>query len=132
MYHHHDSTKKQIVGRKFLSAEKLNSSEIRVICEDGSFDVGVEGDCCSRSVFYDLIVPPECVGEEIIDCLDGDDNPHPEEAEVYKMGWGESDYGFECARIWDVALVTKSGKILLRHANDSNGYYDGMTYYRFN
>jgi hypothetical protein len=132
MYHHLDSTKKKIIGRKFLSAKKLNESTIRIICEDGSFDVLVEGDCCSRSVFYDLVVPPECVGEEIETHTEGEclDPKLPEET-VYKMGWSDGD-GFECARIWDVVFGTKSGKILLRHANDSNGYYDGMTNYRFN
>jgi len=138
MLHHLDSTKKQIIGRKFLAAEKLNNHEIRVVCEDGSFDVGVEGDCCSSSVFYDLIVPPECVGEEILDITEYDScdktrrEPILSDEEVYKMGWPESEYGFDCAKIWDVIISTKSGEILLRHANDSNGYYDGMTYYRFN
>lgn len=132
MLHHHDSTKKQIIGRKFLSAERLNDHEIRIICEDGSFDVGVEGDCCSSSVFYDLIVPEKCVGEEILDVegKEWDKEPRLSEEEVYKMAWGEGS--FESASIWDVVLKTKSGEILLRHANDSNGYYDGMTYYRFN
>lgn len=134
MLHHHDTTKKQIIGRKFLSAEKLNGHEIRIVCENGSFDVGVEGDCCSSSVFYDLIVPKECVGEEIADVIEHDNSfDHPEEKEVYKMGFGgDGEYGFEEASIWDISFLTKSGKILLRHANNSNGYYDGMTYYRFN
>ena len=132
MLHHHDSTKKQIIGRKFLSAEKRNDHTIQIVCEDGSFSVGVEGDCCSQSVFYDLVIPPECVGEEILDVIEHDSNPHPEEKEVYKMGFGDSEYGFDVASIWDITLWTKSGKILLRHANNSNGYYDGDTYYRFN
>jgi hypothetical protein len=140
MLHHHDSTKKQIIGRKFLSAERLNSHEIRIICEDGSFDVGVQGDCCSSSVFYDLIVPEKCVGEEILDVFGKYDDsynkiirePILSEEEVHKMGWPDSKYGFDSASIWDVILKTKSGEILLRHANDSNGYYDGDTYYRFN
>lgn len=138
MYHHADSTKKQIIGRKFLSAEKLNDHEIRILCEDGSFDIGVEGDCCSSSVFYDLIVPQKCIGEEIEDVIEYDccdkirREPVLSDDEVYKMGWPDGSYGFEYASIWDVILKTKSGEILLRHANDSNGYYDGMTYYRFN
>lgn len=132
MYHHLASTQKKIIGRKFLSAEKLNDSAIRIICEDGSFVVTVEGDCCSSSVFYDLLVPPECTGEEIETHTEREWlEPKLSEEEVYKMGWGDG-YGFECASIWDVSFGTKSGKILLRHANNSNGYYDGMTDYIFN
>jgi hypothetical protein len=138
MFHHLDSTKKQIVGQKFLGAEKINDHEIRITHEGGSFDVGVEGDCCSDSVFYDLVIPSQCVGEEIIDLLENGDGydkvlrePLLSEDEVYKMGWPDGEYGFECASIWDIILRTKSGEILLRHANNSNGYYDGMTYYRF-
>lgn len=139
MLHHLNSTKKQIIGRKFLSAERLNDHEIRILCEDGSFDVGVEGDCCSDSVFYDLIIPPQSIGEEIIDILETGDGwdkilrePILSEEEVYKMGWPDGECGFECASIWDIVIKTKSGEIILRHANNSNGYYDGMTYYRFN
>lgn len=142
MYHHLASTQKKIVGRKFLSAEKLNKSTIRIVCEDGSFDVTVHGDCCSSSVFYDLVVPPECVGEEIETLIettdDGDgwgDRIHREpilpEEEVFKKGFGEDSY-MDCLRIWDIILRTKSGEILLRHVNNSNGYYDGETDYRFN
>lgn len=140
MYHHADSTKKKIIGRKFLSAKKLNDHEIRIVCEDGSFDVVIEGDCCSSSVFYDLIVPAQCVNEEIVDLLENDEdgwerirrNPILSDEEVYKMGWSDDDYGFDYASIWDIVLKTKNGEILLRHANNSNGYYDGMTSYRFN
>jgi len=139
MYHHLDSTKKKIIGRKFLSAEKLNDSTIRIICEDGSFDVTVEGDCCSTSVFYDLVVPPECIGEEIRDLIERDEDsynrvcrePILSEEEVFKKGFPETCY-MDCLRIWDVILKTKSGEIILRHVNNSNGYYDGYTDYRFN
>lgn len=142
MYHHLESTKKKIIGRKFLSAEKLNESTIRITCEDGSFDVLVEGDCCSHSVFYDLIVPPECVGEEIQELIERDDRgdgwgdrirrePVLSDEEVFKKGFGEDSY-MDSLRVWDIVLKTKSGETLLRHVNNSNGYYDGMTDYRFN
>lgn len=140
MYHHLDSTKKKIIGRKFLSAEKLNDSAIRIICEDGSFDVLVEGDCCSSSMFYDLIIPPECIGEEIISLMERVDDdswekirrePLLSDEEVFKKGFGKDSY-MECLSIWDIVLKTKSGEILLCHVNNSNGYYDGYTDYRFN
>jgi hypothetical protein len=140
MYHHAESTKKQIIGRKFLSAEKLNDHEIRILCEDGSFDVGVDGDCCSSSVFYDLIVPTQCVGEEIVDVLENSDDgwekirrePIVPDEEAFEKGWPNDEYGPDCLSIWDIVLKTKSGEILLRHINNSNGYYDGYTSYRFN
>lgn len=140
MYHHLESTQKKIIGRKFLSAEKLNDSSIQIICEDGSFDVTVDGDCCSSSVFYDLVVPPECVGEEIKSLIEGDDDgdryrirrePILSNEEVFKKGFGEVSY-MDSLSIWDIILKTNSGEILLRHVNNSNGYYDGMTVYKFN
>lgn len=133
MYHHLASTSKQIVGRKFLSLNRISESEIRVICEDGSFTVSVDGDCCSCSVFYDMIVPQECVGEEIFEVVEGSwFEPKLPEDEVFALGWPDNKYGPECLSIWDVAFKTKSGVVLLRHVNDSNGYYDGMTSYNFN
>lgn len=138
MYHHLETTKKKIVGRRFISAEKIDKSSIKVICNDGEFTVDVQGDCCSSSRFYDLIIPKECIGEEIIDVMEGDDaekirrEPIISEESVYEMGWPEyPESSFECASIWDIVLKTKSGEVLLRHANDSNGYYDGYTSYTF-
>ena len=142
MYHHLESTQKKIIGRKFLSAEKLNDSTIRIVCEDGSFDVNVEGDCCSHSVFYDLVVPVECVGEEIKALIERDDDgarirrePIRSNEEVFKKGFKkgfDEDSYMDSLSIWDIILKTDSGEILLRHVNNSNGYYDGMTNYRFN
>jgi len=133
MYHHHDTTKKKIIGRKFLGAEKTGDSSIVVKYEGGSFSVFVEGDCCSKSVFYDLIIPPECVGEEILDCTEYEWlDPKLTDEEVSMKGFGCSTSEWDCLKIWDVVIYTKSGKVLLRHVNSSNGYYNGMTSYDFN
>ena len=130
MFHHLPSTKKKIIGRTFNGASKTSISSIEVQCVEGNFTVSVQGDCCSSSVFYDLVIPTECIGEQIIDVIEGQQGaPILSESEVYKLGWG--DGSFDYASIWDVQLVTKSGAILLRHANDSNGYYDGETSYDF-
>lgn len=131
MYHHHDTTKKQIIGKKFLGAKLLSENRAEILYDGGSFIVSVHGDCCSQSVFYDVVVPIECIGEEILDCAEGEwEEPHLPQETVYKMGF-KDDGSFECASIWDISFRTKSGKALIRHANDSNGYYDGMTSYDF-
>lgn len=140
MLHHTDSTKKKIIGRALKSYKWLTEDEFQLKFTDGgSVKVSVQGDCCSTSVFYTAFFPPEVIGAEIIDVEETDakqhdpDNPCEDSAEVAKAvsqaGWSLNDYS--TFRIWDIVFKTKKGDFLLRHINESNGYYDGMTNYIF-
>jgi hypothetical protein len=134
MYHHFDSTKNKIIGRRFLTAVQTDTFAIKVETDKGDIAITVHGDCCSESRFYDLVIPEECYGAEIID-VNQNVNKYNNlsEDEVFKMAWPDQSFNqsWEVLSIWDIEIVTKNGSILLRHVNNSNGYYDGMTDYIF-
>ncbi len=131
MYHHLDSTKKQFIGKCIRSiVRKSNSSFLIEFTDYTKLRLSVSGDCCSRSIFYDLVLPSSCIGVEITDIREGvDGESQPEVIEKLKEFWDEEEY--ECLRIWDVVFETNGGPILFRHVNESNGYYDGDTTYEY-
>lgn len=130
MFYQDKNLQNKIHGAKFLGFTRKNESIIRIKTDRGNITVTVAGDCCSRSIFYDVVVPEECFGAEItgFDTWDRE-SPVPTEEQVNAKAielCGEHEWYSECLSIWDVTLQTANGNILLRHVNSSNGYYDGM------
>ena len=131
----------KIIGAKFLGCNRINTAAIQISTDRGTVDVTVEGDCCSHSIFYDVIVPEECYGTIITSFDDwARENCAPiltEEQVSAKADevCGKGNWYSECLSIWDVKFQTTNGNILLRHvnsSNSSNGYYDGMINIRCN
>lgn len=121
----------KIHGAKFLGYERLHPSTIQLKTDRGLIHVNVCGDCCSHSIFYDVVVPEECYGAEIISFgrHHNDDSKMPDEQLVNEKAerlLGKDNWYAECLSIWDVKFNTVNGTIYLRHVNSSNGYYDGM------
>ena len=131
MFYQDKTLQNKIHGAKFLGFTRKDESTIRITTDRGIISVNVSGDCCSHSIFYDVVVPEECFGAEItgFDTWDRE-SPAPTEEQVIAKakevaGW-EVDTAYECLSIWDVKLQTTNGTIYLRHVNSSNGYYDGI------
>lgn len=131
MYHHISSTKNQFVGQSLQSIDRIDQSEVRINLTNGEkWKLGVRGDCCSHSIFYDIILPQECIGSEILDLLEFVEGQTEEEVIAqFKDKFSEFFASTDCLKIWDVVFKTRTGNILIRHINDSNGYYDGSTGY---
>lgn len=131
MYHHIPSTSKQFIGKSIQSIERLKDDEVRIILTDGEkWKLDVSGDCCSHSIFYDIVLPKECIGSEILNLQENVDGQTEEEVvSQFKDKFPEFLTGTDCLKIWDVVFKTNTGDILIRHINDSNGYYDGCTCY---
>ena len=130
MYFQDKTLQNKIHGAKFLGFTRKDESTIRITTDRGIISVNVSGDCCSHSIFYDVVVPEECFGAEItgFDTWDRE-SPVPTEEQVIAKakevaGW-EVDALYDCLKIWDVKFQTTNGTIYLRHVNSSNGYYDG-------
>jgi hypothetical protein len=142
MRHHLDSTKRKMLGKTLESLTRRSDCEVDIRFTDGTaWTVSVEGDCCSYSVFY-AIDPGDAIGGELLDIVEGG---YPESLlsattaddeetalkrvrqENISVSQFENPY---CLSIWNVVLRTTTGMALIRHINDSNGYYDGLTGYR--
>lgn len=130
MYHQDKNLENKIHGAKFLAWNRIDESIIRISTDRGFIHVDVCGDCCSTSIFYDVVVPEECCGAEItgFDTQDRESKV-PTEEQVNEKAiklCGDDRWYSECLSIWDVKFHTTNGTIYLRHVNSSNGYYDGM------
>lgn len=130
MYFQDKTLQNKIHGAKFLGFTRKDESTIRITTDRGIISVNVSGDCCSHSIFYDVVVPEECFGAEItgFDTWDRESQVPTEEQVNEKANaiCGHHGWSSECLSIWDVKFQTTNGTIYLRHVNSSNGYYDGM------
>ena len=119
----------KIHGAKFINFTRIDPSCIHLNTDRGVIAVSVDGDCCSHSIFYDVVVPEECFGAEItgFDTWDRESQVPTEEQVIAKAIalCGEHGWYSECLSIWDVKFQTVNGTIYVRHVNSSNGYYDG-------
>lgn len=131
MYFQDKTLENKIHGAKFLGFTRKDECTIHITTDRGIISVNVSGDCCSHSIFYDVVVPEECFGAEItgFGTWDRGGQVPTEEQVIAKAkqvaGW-KVNTAYECLSIWDVKFQTTNGIIYLRHVNSSNGYYDGM------
>ena len=129
MTHHLASTIKPLLGKVFSRVKAGDPAT--VFFEDGT-NVVVEiiGGCCSSSYIYDVIIEGQPVGTVLLDIIEHDTaSPQPEPTETAKKVFGSE--GEELSQ-WDIRFKFEGGSVLVRHINDSNGYYDGDTSYTIN
>lgn len=125
-----NSTKKPFIGLSITLIERIHVDSFRFFTSDHELhSINVDGDCCSRSIFYELVVPDGALGSPIIDIREYDKEfADTEESALDKIKSGtmaEFAENTDCLSIWDVTFRTEAGIIIFRHMNDSNGYYDG-------
>lgn len=131
MLQHLDSTTKKLIGLGITEITRKSESQVELLLDDGTrYQVNVEGDCCSSSIFYETVFPDETRNAPITDVItswwDKEDAGVDNEATALaKTKIAFPDFGPEENRVWDVVIVTAKGDIRLRHINSSNGYYDG-------
>jgi hypothetical protein len=148
MYHHLETTKKQFIGKTLESITEISPSPnfddaVLIKFGDGTkLKLSVKGDCCSHSVFYEIVMPDELKGAILEDIIEGagynDGRLSETTADSKEVALNKCrEKGIETDRgnyddmfsIWNIVLKTNRGLALIRHLNISNGYYDGMTYY---
>ena len=143
MYHHLETTKKQFIGKTLESITETDSGHyfddaVLIKFGDGTkLKLSVEGDCCSHSVFYEIVMPSALEGailEDIIeDSFDEDSlsktTADNEATALSKCREKGIEINQEYQKVWNIVLKTNRGLALIRHLNTSNGYYDGLTYY---
>ena len=138
MYHHLDTTKKAFVGKTLESITRVDDSSVLIEFGDGTkLKLGVDGDCCSTSIFYEIEMPESLKGATLEDIIEGEWKPDSElnkladseEVALAKIKAAGIDFYPEVNSVWNVVLKTNRGNALVRHINSSNGYYDGCTWY---
>lgn len=135
MLQHFDSTFAKLKGLTITEVERENDSsiilrfgampnEMGLDIPTPSVAIRVDGDCCSRSVFYAFDV---CELPAVIEGAEQyvrDEKTYDQPTALTLCDEGIKEYT-DCLSIWDVVLKTNKGEIRLRHINQSNGYYDG-------
>ena len=128
MTHYLPSTIKPLLGKKLK--QFINADPATIIFDDGAtVVVSVDGDCCSSSYIYDVIEEGLPAGTSLLDVSEHDtDSPQPNEVQSLQKATGDTHEGDSLSQ-WDIRFRFDGGSILIRHINNSNGYYDGMTSY---
>ena len=129
MTHHLSSTIKPLLGKKLLRFEINDPAKI--FFTDGTeVTINITGDCCSTSIIYDVIQENNPHGTELIDVIEYDTSAAmPNAVEIAKKHWNHEG---DCLSQWDIRFLFTGGAVLVRHLNNSNGYYDGLTDYHIN
>lgn len=134
MLQHLDSTTKPLIGKGISNITREGKGDNSVILHfsDGyKVRMDVEGDCCSTSIFYEIVLPEECKNQPLTDIITywydrEDDGKDTEKTALAKIKAAGIEFYPEENSVWDVVFVTEKGEIRVRHINSSNGYYDGM------
>lgn len=139
MRHYLDETKKQFLGKTIQSLRRLEEDAALVEFSDGTqLRITVEGDCCSHSIFYEIVFPENLIGailEDVVEREWDEDSSlskttaDSEAVALEKVKAAGFNFYPEENNVWNVVLKTNRGLALLRHINSSNGYYDGHTNY---
>lgn len=141
MKHHLDSTIKPLKGKTLCSILRQGDASVVLGFRDGTqVLLEVAGDCCSYSAFYG-VDPGTALEGDLLDISEGS---YPADAlsvtsaddedTALSRCKDEGITGFESPEhlsIWNVVIKTTTGTALIRHINNSNGYYDGYTSYTF-
>lgn len=136
----------KLKGQRVISVTRIKNDTFEIKTDKATVKLSVSGDCCSHSVFYDLV--DIGIGGEILE-IDtrrdaGFDTKNEYESTLdretgdYKFKSADKnmehaiqlaqDQGFglqEFLSFWDVVITTTKGDIIIKHVNGSNGYYDG-------
>lgn len=133
MLHHLDTTKKRIIGKSVKSIERVGDSDFLItFTDEPQLKLGVYGDCCSHSIFYDLEHPDN--PGVILDVKEYEEGDSQETAvaKIREEGFDiDTSDDYNELKIWNVVFVTTNGNIVFKHVNSSNGCYDGQTSYEW-
>lgn len=123
-----DGLNPNMVGRKLASVASLDGDTVlEVRFDDGSVSrYRVEGDCCSRSWIEHLTVPPDVAGATILRVTDSEGvDATPEQVAESNARPENREYGVDSLLVYQSAIETTRGAVVIEYRNDSNGYYGG-------
>lgn len=119
---YHDELLNRLIGKK-VTHIYMNEACLKFSTDEGDIAFGVEGDCCSKSVFYDfygvkkLLQNGKIKSVREIELTDDDKDR-------------KSQYSDDCIQIYGVEMVTEDKEFgdvtsVFSFRNYSNGYYGG-------
>ena len=98
----------------------MNADEIKLVTDNGSFILTVDGDCCSSSYFHDFIGVKKLLNNKIVKIeeveIDDDGKRTPRDDEELEF------YGYSF-----ISVHPEFGEVssVFSFRNSSNGYYGG-------
>lgn len=115
-----------IVGRRIAGVD-VSEDKTRLTIRyvgGGRSEYEAEGDCCSESWIEHLTVPPDIEGATITGVGDGGyvegRAATPEEVAAYPK-----DCYIDSLEVYQTAIRTDRGEVIVEYRNNSNGYYGG-------
>ena len=120
-------TNRRLVGCVIDSIDLDKGKDtLTITLVDGSRRVyTTEGDCCSQSWVEHLTVPPDIKGATITGIEELEEYGRDATPEETAKSDAEREYGVDVLRIYQTAIVTDRGEVVIEYRNDSNGYYGG-------
>jgi hypothetical protein len=118
-----ENIKKAIVGKR-LTNIRFNEDNLILVFGDEYLSLGVDGDCCSTSYFYDFYGVAKVLGREVEDFKEIELDPT--DLKASHNGEVVSVYGYKivCKGNPDDYFDTTPTAVF-SFRNDSNGYYGG-------
>lgn len=115
-----------LIGKVLARVEVSPDRETLIVrTGDGlTYEARTQGDCCSESWIEHLTVPPDIAGATVVGVKDTDFDGEPAtdvqiaESEVHR------EY-LDVLIVYQTAIVTDRGEVVIEYRNNSNGYYGG-------
>ncbi len=119
-----EDIKEAIVG-KIITAIRFDEQTLIIEFGDEYLSLGVEGDCCSGSYFYDFYCADKIVGKKVEDFVDIDLDPT--DLKIH-----DND-GYDVIAVYGYKIICEpnddyyntSNTAVFSFRNSSNGYYGG-------
>ena len=126
-----------MIGHEIMSWKATDGNKIVFRTTRGgtrySITLEVLGDCCSTSIIWgvdgDELQGPVIKVTEDYKNTRSEEDIKEDSTLVSVLRYFFDTHSFDVLSIWDIILEDDKGnQMRIKHANESNGYYDGMVY----
>lgn len=102
-----------------------NGDRVALTLADGSERIyEADGDCCSTSWVEHLTVPPDIDGATVLRIEERPEYGIEATPEQYAECKTHREW-LDVLKVYQTAIVTDRGEVVIEYRNDSNGYYGG-------
>lgn len=118
----------ELVGSRVIKIF-MNEEDLKFVTDRGNIVLGVDGDCCSQSVFYDFYGVKKLLAGNVIVSIK-EIELHPSDLKETTYGEEDKKSYQECISVYGYEIVTLDpvlGEVtsVFSFRNYSNGYYGG-------
>ena len=116
-----------IVGRTLAGVEASEDNEVlTLLYVDGTASrYRAEGECCSSTWIEHLTIPADIEGATITGISEGEYVDGREATAEEREAAGVARGYVDVLQVYQSAIQTDRGEVIIEYRNDSNGYYGG-------